>query len=82
MRHRLALVVGALAASATLAIALAAAGLGPADPSLASAVVAPPTSPRLQVDTVYIPAPVQPQTITVHQVVSGAQEDGEGGSDD
>lgn len=83
MRHRIALVVGALAASATLAVALAAAGFGPADPSLASAVVAAPASPHLQVDTVYIPAPVQPQTITVHQVVSGGGgDDGEGGGDD
>jgi hypothetical protein len=85
MRHRIALVIGSLASAGTLAVALSAAGLGPADPSLASSVAtAPPSTPRLQVDTVYVPAPAQPQTITVHRVVatSGEGEDGEGGGDD
>jgi hypothetical protein len=89
MRHRIALVVGSLAASGTLAFALAAAGFGPADPSLAAAVAtdppAPAAPPAPQVDTVYVPAPVQPQTITVHRTVAsgGEHEDGEheGGDD-
>lgn len=84
MRHRIALVVGSIAASGTLAVALAAAGLGPADPAPVSAVSTIAPSPRLQVDTVYVPAPVEPSVITVHRTVvtSGEQEDGEGGADD
>lgn len=87
MRHRIALVVGSLAASATLAFALAAAGFGPADPALVSSVTAPAATPRVQIDTVYVPAPVDPPTVTVHRTVAsgGESEEGEGsegGSDD
>lgn len=84
MRHRIALVVGFLAASGTLAVALAAAGLGPADPALVSSVATPAPTPRIQVDTIYLPAPADPPTVTVHRVVSssGESEGGESGADD
>lgn len=87
MRHRIALVVGSLAASATLAFALAAAGFGPPDPALVSSVATPAATPPVQVDTVYLPAPVDPPTITVHRTVSsgGESEESEGsehGGDD
>jgi hypothetical protein len=78
MRHRIALVVGSVAASATLAVALTAAGFAPPDPSLANAV-APPSAPQTQVDTVYLPAPVDPPTITVHQTVTSGGESEDGG---
>lgn len=84
MRHRIALVVGGLAAAGTLAFALSAAGFGPADPSLASSVGTPAPTPQVQIDTIYVPAPAPPQTITVQRVVTsgGEQETGEGGGDD
>jgi hypothetical protein len=90
MRHRIALIVGSVAASGALAFALAASGLGPADPSPIAAVAtvpaAPATPPAPQVDIVYVPAPAKPQTITVHRTVAsgGEHENGEheGGGDD
>jgi hypothetical protein len=85
MRHRLGLIAGSIAATATLTVALAAAGFGPAAPTaLVSDVVAPAASPQVQVDTIYVAAPQAPQTITVHRVVqsSGEGDEHEGGSDD
>ena len=78
MRHRIALVVGILAASGTLAVALAAAGLGPAEPALVSSAVTPAPTSRVQVDTIYLPAPADPPTITVHRVLptNGESDDG------
>jgi len=97
MIQKTALLVASLAASLTLAFALAAAGFAPgatavkADPVTAvsvdgaATVPATDTAPLLQVDTVYIPAPVPQETITVHKVVktaSGESEGDEGGDDD
>jgi hypothetical protein len=85
MRHRIALVVGSVAATATLTVALAVAGFGPAAPTaLVNDTVAVQPTPRIQVDTVYVAAPPAPQTITVHRVVKsqGESESEEGGSDD
>jgi len=84
MRHRIAILVGSAAATATLTVALAVAGFGPAAPTalVNDAVAAQPTS-RVQVDTVYVAAPAAPQTITVHRVVrSSGEHESEGGSDD
>ena len=84
MRHRLALIVGSIVASGTLAVALAAAGFGPVSPSLDSAAVSITPAPSVQVDTVYLPPPATPPTITVHRTVvsSGEGDDGEAGGDD
>ena len=93
MIQKTALFVASLAAALTLAFALAAAGFAPgattvpADPvatvSMDAAVT--PTAPLVQIDTVYVPAPVPQETITVHKVVktaSSESEDDEGGEDD
>ena len=84
MFHKTALLIASLAASLTLAFALAAAGFAPgaAAPSLdaATASTTEPTgtaAPLIQVDKVYVPAPVAPETITVHKVAQTASGDGE-----
>lgn len=85
MRHRLALIVGSLAATATLTVALAASGFGPAaPPTLVSAVSDPQPTPQVQVDTIYVAPPQAPETITIRRTIpsSGEPEGNEGGSDD
>lgn len=78
MINRLGLVVGSLAASAVLAVALFAAGFAPGAPrTVASSVgaAAQPT-PVVQVNTIYVkPAPSQ----QVIQVQAGGTAQGEGG---
>jgi len=90
MIQRIGLLVASLAAALTLATALAVAGMGsppaaPADLVVPAAVSAPATTtePPVQVDTVYIPPPVEPQTIVVTQTSRGGGEsdDHESGSE-
>lgn len=97
MSHRIALAAASVAATATLVVALAAAGFAPGSPRTAATpattiTTADPTAdptttdPAVQVDTVYVAAPPAQQTITVHRVVrtSGGENDGEheSGGDD
>jgi len=87
MLQKTALFIASLAASATLAVALATAGFAPGTPAApavaptAAADTATPAPPTVQVDKVYIPAPQPQQTITVHKVVktSGGEADTESG---
>ncbi len=78
MSNKIALTVASVAATATLTIALAAAGFAPASPAPVGAAVpatADPTAePTVQVDTVYVAAPPKQQTITVHKVVKSSGE--------
>jgi hypothetical protein len=76
---RISLFVASLTAAFALAAALSLAGLGPtAGPGDAPAATAlsqtasVPAAPVVQVDTVYIPAPVAPTTVVVHQVAPAA----------
>jgi hypothetical protein len=48
-----------------------------AGPGTVSLIDGPLSTPRVQVDTVYLPAPIAPQTITVHRNIPPAGE-GEG----
>lgn len=93
MLQKTAIFAASLAASLTLAFALAAASFAPgattvpADPVAASSVdaAATATARLAQIDMVYVPAPVPQKTITVHKVVktaSGESEGDEGGDDD
>lgn len=75
MVQRIALFVASLAAAAVLAVGLAVAGVGPAAsaPAASTAVSTtadPAPTPRVQVDTVYVAAPVKPKTIVVHKTVA------------
>jgi len=88
MLQKTALFIASLAASATLAVALATAGFAPGTPAApvvaptaAAADTATPAPPTVQVDKVYIPAPQPQQTITVHKVVksAGGEADTESG---
>ncbi len=85
MVHKVTLLIASLAASLVLAVALAAAGFGPAAPALSSATTAQPadavTPLPVQVDKVYLAAPEPPQTITVHKVVAAGGEAGSEGSE-
>ena len=82
MRQKIALTVASIAATATLTIALAAAGFAPsqvapvnAAPVNAEASAVP--TPIVQVDTVYLkPAPTQ-ETITIQQVASAGEHEDE-----
>jgi len=90
MLQKTALLVASVAASLTLAFALAAAGFAPgattvaADPVTAVSVDAMSTDavPLVQVDKVYVPAPEPQKTITVQQVVQTAGGESEGGEGD
>lgn len=92
MISRIALFTASLAAALTLAVALAAAGFAPGSsqpvPASTSTVPVDPaaaddvTPPPVQVDTVYLAAPPEQQTITVQQVeTSSDEEDGESEED-
>ncbi len=78
MIHRSVLFLASLAAALVLAFGLAMAGFAPGGPtSVADPVVAtdaPRPEPTVQVDTVYLTAPVPPQEITVTRT---AQSQGE-----
>jgi hypothetical protein len=96
MIHRIGLFIASLAAAGTLVVALTLAGLapggGPASGTAATTAQVPATAsvqtdPPVQVDTIYLAAPAEPATITVHRVVRAPSsgEDGEHeseGSDD
>jgi hypothetical protein len=86
MLARIALLISTLAAAWVLAIGISmATGSAMADtglqatPDTVSLVDGTFKTPRVQVDTVYVPAPIAPQTITVHRNVtlagSGDDED-------
>lgn len=88
MLTRIALFISTLAAAWVLAIGISMAtgsangdtGSTPAADT-ASLVDGAITTPQVQVDTVYLPAPVAPQTITVHRTVTTAgsgEDEGEG----
>ena len=95
MIHKSGLIIASLAASLTLAFALAAAGFAPgttkvsADPAAAVIVDAAATAaatdaaPLVQIDKIYVPAPVPQETITVHKVVqtAGGESEGAEGND-
>ena len=82
MRQKIALTVASVAASATLTIALAAAGFAPSpaapvDAAPVNAEVSAAPTPIVQVDTIYLdPAPTQ-ETITIQQVASAGEHEDE-----
>jgi hypothetical protein len=77
MLQRIALLVGGLAAAATLATAMLLSRIG--GPAAQAAPVNPASAqPTVQVDTVYIPPPAPQQTVTIQ---GSAQGEGEGGDD-
>ena len=85
MFQKTALLIASLAASLTLAVALAAAGFAPGTPAApvdaAAAATSPAgTTPPIQVDKVYVPAPIPQKTVTVHKVVqtAGGENESEG----
>lgn len=89
MAHRLALAAASGAAALILAAGFVLVGFAPrATPVDAGGPVADtaaPVPPRIQVDTVYVAPPAQPQDVTITRVVktSGHGDDeGEGGDDD
>ena len=91
MVSRIALFISTLVAAFVLAIGISlATGSAAADTSQPaapdSASVVDGTAPRVQIDTVYVPAPATPGTITVHRTVttagSGEGEDEHEGGDD
>jgi hypothetical protein len=84
MLHKTALLVASLAASLTLAVALALAGFAPGTTTTPAATTAVPAAdvgtPPVQVDKVYVAPPPAQQTVTVHKVVaSGGENESEGG---
>ena len=90
MIQRVGLFIASLAAAGALVVALTLAGFAPgggAAPSTALAVTAQApaatsvqTDPPVQVDTIYLAAPEQPATVTVHEVVPASTSgEGEGG---
>lgn len=93
MLTRVALFISTLVAAGVLAVGISlATGSAMADPGTAAAqdtaslVDEAVTTPQVQVDTVYLPAPVAPETITVHRTVttagSGEHEDEDEGDDE
>ena len=90
MIHKTALLIASLAASLTLVVALAAAGFAPgrapapvdAVSAVSASATTTPTAPLVQIDKVYVPAPVPQQTITVQTVVKTAGGENESGGDD
>lgn len=84
MLQRIGILVGSLAAAATVATALLFSSIAGPTTAAPVATVGPSSAPpRVQVDTVYVAPPPPAQTITVHQTVStGAGDDhGEGGAE-
>ncbi len=95
MIHRVGLFIASLAAAGALVVALTLAGFAPGGGAASGttitttgqvpAAASVQTDPPVQVDTIYLAAPEQPATITVHRVVP-ASTSGEGaeheGSDD
>ncbi len=88
MIHRTALFAGSLVAALTLAVGLVAAGFAPhadpvggvpAQPAAATAEV--PAAPTIQVDTIYVAAPVKPQEITVTTAVTAPAHHGDDGAE-
>jgi hypothetical protein len=80
MVQKTALFIASLAASVTLAVALAAAGFAPgapavpadAAPAVSTDAASASQAPAVQIDKVYVPAPVPQKTITVHKVLQTA----------
>jgi hypothetical protein len=88
MLQRIALFIATLAAAFVLVIGLSGTALSPRaqvtpDPT-PTLVASQPTDPPVQVDTVYVPAPVPPKTVTIHRNVppSGERETETGGGGD
>ena len=88
MLQRIALFIAALAASLVLVVGLTGAGVLPGtqstpDPTAVAAATDQPTDPPVQVDTVYVPAPVAPKTVTIHRNVppAGGEHESEGEGD-
>jgi hypothetical protein len=83
MLQRVAILIGSLAAAATVAGALLLSSVtGPTTAAVATPGAAPSAQPRVQVDTVYIAPPPPVQTITVHETASsGEGDDGEAESE-
>ena len=89
MLQRIALLIAALAASLVIVVGLAGAGIVPGAQStpiptvVAAAATDQPTDPPVQVDTVYVPAPVAPKTVVVHRNIppAGGEHESEGAGD-
>jgi hypothetical protein len=80
MIQRTGLLVASFAAASTFALALALAGLFPAAAPVdgSQATARPPTvttEPAVQVHTVYLAAPVEPQTVVVQQAAPGGEDE-------
>jgi len=82
MVHKVALLAASLAVSLVLAVALAAAGFGPAAPvppvATSTQAADAETAPPVQVDRVYLAAPQPRQTITVHKVTAAGSGESDG----
>lgn len=77
MLQRIALFIAALAASLVIVVGLAGAGILPGSqstpvPTAVAAATDQPTEAPVQVDTVYVPAPVKPKTVIVHRNIPPA----------
>ena len=88
MLQRIALFIAALAASLVIVVGLAGAGIVPGSqstpvPTAVAAATDQPTDPLVQVDTVYVPAPVAPKTVVVHRNIppAGGERETEGQGD-
>lgn len=88
MLQRIALFIAALAASLVIVVGLAGAGIVPGAqsspvPTAVAAATDQPTDPPVQVDTVYVPAPVAPKTVVVHHNIppAGGEHESEGAGD-
>lgn len=76
MLQRIGILVGSLAAAATIATALLFSSLaGPTTAAPVASTVAPSAQPRVQVDTVYVAPPPPAQTITINQTAAGGEGD-------
>ncbi len=87
MRHKIIVLLASLAATATLTMALVAAGFLPHAPARVTSVSHVVTDSAaadapMQVETVYLPPPAEQQTITIHRKVRGGEHEGEGEADD